>query len=264
VRAIYGAFYRVSLALNMQYRVSGIIWLLGTVLQPVIYLVVWSTVARAEGGSVGDYTVSQFAAYYIAMMIVDHLTFDWHMWEYDYRIREGQLSIMLLRPLHPIHGDIADNFAYKTMTMSVVIPATILLTLFFRPEFDAPLWAMLAFLPAVVLAFLLRFLFSYMLALSAFWTTRIDALNQTYFVAELFFAGQIAPLSLLPGPLQTIARALPFRWGLSFPVELFLGRLSPQEALTGTLAQLVWIAVTLVGLRLIWRAGVRRYAAFGG
>jgi ABC-2 type transport system permease protein len=175
VRAIYGAFYRVSLALNMQYRVSGIIWLLGTVLQPVIYLVVWSTVARAEGGSVGDYTVSQFAAYYIAMMIVDHLTFDWHMWEYDYRIREGELSIMLLRPLHPIHGDIADNLAYKTMTMSVVIPAAILLTLFFRPKFDAPLWAMLAFLPAVFLAFLLRFLFSYMLALSAFWTTRIDA-----------------------------------------------------------------------------------------
>jgi ABC-2 type transport system permease protein len=264
MQAIYGAFYRISLALNMQYRVSAIIWLLGTVLQPVIYLVVWSTVAEAEGGSVGGYTVAQFAAYYITMMIVDHLTFDWHMWEYDYRIREGELSSRLLRPLHPIHGDIAENLAYKTMTMSVVIPAALLLTLFFRPEFDAPLWAMLAFLPAVFLAFLLRFLFSYVLALVAFWTTRIDAWNQTFFVAELFFAGLIAPLSLLPGPLQTVARILPFRWGLAFPVELFLGRVSQQEAALGMLAQLAWLAVTLVGLRTVWRAGVRRYSAFGG
>lgn len=186
------------------------------------------------------------------------------MWEYDYRIREGLLSPMLLRPLHPIHADIANNLAYKTMTMSVVIPAAILLTLFFRPEFDAPWWAMLAFIPAVFFAFLLRFLFSWALAMSAFWTTRIDAINQTFYVAELFFAGLIAPIALLPGPLQVVATILPFRWGLAFPVELFLGRLSPQDAATGFVVQMVWIAVTLVGLRLVWRAGVRRYSAFGG
>jgi ABC-2 type transport system permease protein len=264
VRAIYQVFYRTNLAVQMQYRVAAVIWLLGTVLHPVIYLVVWSTVADAEGGNVGGFTVAQFAAYYITMMVVDHLTFDWHMWEYDYRIREGLLSPMLLRPLHPIHSDIANNLAYKTMTMSVVIPAAILLTLFFRPEFDAPWWAMLASIPAVFFAFLLRFLFSWALAMSAFWTTRIDAINQTFYVAELFFAGLIAPIALLPSPLQVVASILPFRWGLSFPVELFLGRLSPQDAATGFLVQLAWIAVTLVGLRLIWRAGVRRYSAFGG
>ncbi|MDT8305665.1 MAG: ABC-2 family transporter protein [Anaerolineae bacterium] len=263
MRAIYRAFYRTNLAVQMQYRVAAVIWLLGTVLHPVIYLVVWATVAEAEGGSVGGYSGSQFAAYYITMMVVDHLTFDWHMWEYDYRIREGLLSPVLLRPLHPIHSDIADNLAYKTLTMLVVAPAAILLSLFFRPEFNAPLWAVLAFTPSVVLAFLLRFLSSWALAMTAFWTTRIDAINQSYFVAELFFAGLIAPLALLPGPLRLIANLLPFRWGLAFPVELFLGRLSPLEALTGFGAQLLWIALSLVALRLIWRAGIRRYSAFG-
>lgn len=263
MRAIYQAFYRTSLAVQMQYRVAAIIWLLGTVVQPVIYLVVWSTVARAEGGAVGGYTVAGFAAYYITMMVVDHLTFDWHMWEYDYRVREGLLSPLLLKPVHPIHDDIANNLAYKSLTMLVVVPAAILLTLFFRPSFDAPLWAVLAFVPVIILAFLLRFLGGWTLAMAAFWTTRIQALNQTFFVAELFFAGQIAPLDLLPAPLQLVANLLPFRWGLAYPVELFLGRLTPREAIIGLAAQLIWLAITLFILRLVWRAGVRRYSAFG-
>jgi ABC-2 type transport system permease protein len=263
MRAIYRAFYRTSLAVQMQYRVSAIIWLLGTVLQPVIYLVVWSTVARAEGGAVGGYNVSQFAAYYITMMLVDHFTFDWHMWEYDYRVRQGLLSPLLLKPVHPIHGDVAENLGYKTLTMLVIIPAALLLALFFRPAFEGPLWAVLTFIPALALAFLLRFLSGWALALAAFWTTRVDALNQTFFVAELFFAGQIAPLDLLPGPFRLIASILPFRWGLAYPVELFLGRLTPGEALAGLGAQLAWLAIAVVALRVVWRAGVRRYSAFG-
>ena len=183
--------------------------------------------------------------------------------EYDYRVREGLLSPLLLKPVHPIHGDIAENLAYKFVTMLVVIPAAILLTLFFRPSFEAPLWAVLAFVPAIILAFLLRFLSAWTLAMASFWTTRIQALNQTFFVAELFFAGQIAPLDLLPAPLQLVANLLPFRWGLAYPVELFLGRLTPREAIIGLAAQLIWLAITLAILRLVWRAGLRRYSSFG-
>lgn len=185
------------------------------------------------------------------------------MWEYDYRVREGLLSPLLLKPVHPIHGDIANNLAYKSLTMLVVVPAAIMLTFFFRPSFDAPLWAVLAFLPAIFLAFLLRFLTGWTLAMAAFWTTRIQALNQTFFVAELFFAGQIAPLDLLSEPLRLVANLLPFRWGLAYPVELFLGRLSPREAWVGLGAQLLWLAIALAVLRVVWRAGLRRYSAFG-
>jgi len=36
------------------------------VLEPLIYLVVWSTVTVSRGGSTGDYTAPEFAAYFIA------------------------------------------------------------------------------------------------------------------------------------------------------------------------------------------------------
>ena len=80
--------------------------------------------------------------------------------------------------------------------------------------------------PALLLAFLVRFLLEWTLALAAFWTTRVSAINQVYFVLMLFLAGQIAPLTLFPHWIQIVADILPFRWMLGFPVELVLGRLT--------------------------------------
>jgi ABC-2 type transport system permease protein len=259
----YRAYFRKTFAVQLQYRASLAIWLIGSILEPTIYLVVWSTVAQASGGSVGGFTAGDFAAYYIVMMFVDHLTFTWIMWEYDYRIRMGQLSTMLLRPIHPIHEDIADNLTYKVLTLIVLLPVAGLLIWLFQPTLDTNLWAVAAFVPALLLSFLVRFLLGWSLAMIAFWTTRISALNGSFFVVELFLSGRIAPLDVLPAGLRTVAGFLPFRWNLSFPVELMLGRLTPQETMIGLGMQLLWLGISLLLMRFIWRAGVRKYAAFG-
>jgi len=261
---VYRAFFQISFAIQLQYRASMIIWLLGIILRPVIYLVVWSTVARSTGGSVGGFTPEDFAAYYIIFMVVDHLTFTWIMWEYDYRIRMGDFSVMLLRPIHPVHGDIADNIAYKLLTLVILLPVVALLIWLFTPVFQMEWWAVLTFIPALGLSFLGRFLLGWTLAMLAFWTTRIAALNESFFVLELFFAGRLAPLAIMPVFLQSAANLLPFKWLVAFPVELLQGLLTPREALFGLGMQLFWLGIILVMMRLIWQAGIRRYAAFGG
>jgi ABC-2 type transport system permease protein len=260
---VYRGHFRTTIATQLQYRMALIIWLIGLVLEPLIYLVVWSTVARSGGGEVGGYTPEDFAAYFIVFMVVNHATFTWIMWEYEYRIKHGALSAMLLRPIHPIHSDIADNVSYKLLTLIVLIPTAIALSLAFRPAFNFIPWAVLAFVPALILAFVVRYMLEWTLAQAAFWTTRVTAINQIYYVGVLLLAGWIAPLSLLPEPMQRLATILPFRWVLSFPVELLLGRLTPHDALVGFAAQGVWLVIAFVLLRLAWRAGVRRYSAVG-
>ena len=49
---LYVQQFRTSLASMLQYRASLVIWLIGHVVEPLIYLVVWSTVSRAHGGGV--------------------------------------------------------------------------------------------------------------------------------------------------------------------------------------------------------------------
>lgn len=259
----YRTQFKTTIALQLQYRVSLVIWLIGTVLQPLIYLVVWSTVARSGGGEVGGFTAEDFAAYFIVLMLVDHLTFSWIFYEFEYRVRQGNLSPLLLRPIHPIHRDIAENLTYKLLTLTVLLPAAALMALAFRPALHIAPWAAAAFIPALALGFAVRFTIEWTFALAAFWTTRVAALNELYYVATLFLAGQMAPLALFPAPIRVAAGLLPFRWMVAFPVELLIGRLSPAEVARGIGMQLLWLTLGLVLLSFAWRAGVRRYSAVG-
>jgi ABC-2 type transport system permease protein len=260
---LYVQQFKTSFAAMVQYRASLFIWMVGHVLEPVVYLVVWSVVAESGGGSAGGYTAAQFAGYFIVLMLVENVSYTWIMYEYDYRIREGLLSPALLRPVHPIHADVADNLSSKAVTTPFMIGVAVILGLIFHPDLSPQPWALAAAVPALVFAFLLRFLLEWTLAQAAFWTTRVSAINQCYFVLILFLSGQIAPLSLFPPILQTVANIMPFRWMLGFPVELILGRLTIAETLIGLGAQVIWVGLAFLLMRRVWRAGIRLYSAVG-
>jgi ABC-2 type transport system permease protein len=261
--ALYRAQFKTTIAEQFQYRAMLVIWLMGLILEPVIYLSVWSTVARSQGGAVDGLTAGGFAAYYLVAMFVDHAGFTWVMWTTEYWIRQGNLSAELVRPVHPIHRQIAANLTFKLLTMAVIVPVAIALAIVFRPSFTITAGTALLFVPALLLAMALRFAIEWTLASIAFWVTRVSALNQLYFVAFLFLSGFAVPLALLPGPVQTLAAWLPFYRMLGFPVDLLLGRLGPEQIALGFAAQIAWLAAAVIALNVTWARGVRQYSAVG-
>jgi len=260
---IYYAQFKISFATQLQYRAELLIWLIGFILEPTVYLVVWTAVSNANGGSIDGFAPRDFAAYFIVTMMVNFMTFDWHMWEMEFRIREGQFSPLLLRPVHPIHADLAANITYKILTLGIMLPVAVVLCF----VFDAPIHPDAAtvglFLAALLLAFMMRSLVEWTLALAAFWTTRTLAINRIYFSLNLFLSGRMAPIALLPAPMQLAATYLPFRWAVSFPAQVLLGRVNASQALHGLLIQCGWIFASFVLLNIVWRVGVRRYAGVG-
>ena len=57
----YLAAMKVAILEQLQYRVANYLYLFGMIAESIIYMVVWSTVARAEGGVVGGYAQGDFA-----------------------------------------------------------------------------------------------------------------------------------------------------------------------------------------------------------
>jgi ABC-2 type transport system permease protein len=261
--AIWRAQARNTLAIQLHYRVALVIWMIGLVLSPLVYLVVWTTVAHTQGGRVASYSAHDFAAYFIILMIVDHITFTWVIFNAEFRIRQGQLSPLLLRPVHPINQDIVENASYKLLMLSVLIPAAVVMSLVFHPAFHPAPWAVLAFFPALALAAVLRFTVEWTISCTSFWISRMAALDQMYYVLVLFLSGQVAPIALLPLPVRVLATVLPFRWMVAFPVELLVGRASPHDALMGFGLLIGWLAIAVIALRITWRRGVRQYSAVG-
>lgn len=236
---------------------------------PLISLAVWTAASEARGGSIsnaatGDsFARADFAAYFLIFMIFSHLTMSWDAFEFAYRVRSGSLSAHLLKPINPIHGDAANNVSFKLITSSMLLPVWVLLFFMLKPTPPASWWSLLLAVPALVLAAVMRYVWQYSLALLAFWTTRVEAINQLYFALDSFLSGRIAPLTLLPGLLGAAAYYSPFHSMGAFPVELALGRVPPHQILPGFVLQGVWLAVGVGVFRVLWAAGIRQYSAVG-
>src|SRR6187549_2514582 len=75
---------KVAVLQQFQYPVANYFYMIGMIAEPVIYLVVWSTVARAQGGTAGGYTLGDFAAYYFVWTLVRNMNivFTPYGWEW--------------------------------------------------------------------------------------------------------------------------------------------------------------------------------------
>jgi len=251
------------LAVSLQYRANQAIWILSLVTEPLVYMAVWTNIARQQNGDVGGYSAGEFAAYYLVWMLVRHLAVTLSPDAIEWRVRSGEFSMLMLRPIHPIHGDLGDNFGYKLVALPIVLLMMLGLSIIFPPTFNFQLWSILAFIPVMFLAFLIRFLSHWILGLIAFWLTRARAVFEVFYVLEIFLTGRLAPLSLLPPTLMIIASISPFRWMVAFPVELLLGKLKQEDLVFGLGAQTIWLGIEILLLILVWRAAIRRYTAVG-
>jgi ABC-2 type transport system permease protein len=262
--AVYRAQFVLSFSNWFAYRVGMIFWFLVRVVEPLIYISVWSSIAESNGGMVGGLTSGELAAYYIVLMVVNQVTFLGIIGLWGYRVRVGALSNYLLRPVSLLHRDLADMLANKSITLGFIVPAVIIMVLLFQPTLTLSLLNVVAFIVAVIIAFFTRFLLETVVGMAAFWVTRMDAGERLYSVILFFFSGRIAPLILLPDGMQSLANILPFRWILSFPVEIMMGTLTVEGIVYGFFAQGLWLLLLLICLPRVWRACLKRYTGVDG
>ncbi len=246
----------------LQHRSFFFLLAFGWMIPPLIYLFVWSTAAGER--PVGGLNRGEFVAYYLILILVNQLTYAQTNWTVGDVVRYGGMNALLLRPLSPIFDTLSSEVAGKVVYMTFVIPVTVILALVLKPELHLTWWNGLAFVPALALAWALRFFWGYWLALLAFWATRADALLALQDALIFLLAGQVAPVALLPDWLGRIARVLPFRYMVGFPVEVLTGQLDAAGLLNGFIAQGVWLLIAVALFLVMWREGVKQYSAVGG
>lgn len=259
----YRTHMRLAILEQFQYPVANYFYMIGMIAEPIIYLVVWSTIATTQGGAVGGYTPGAFAAYYIVWTLVRNMNIVFTPYGWEWRIQKGELSAMLLRPIHPLHQDLAYFAGMKVVVIVLWLPLAALLALLFQPTISPTALQMLVFFFAIWGAYLIRSMVLWLLGMISFWTTRVAALFELYFAAELLLSGRLVPLSLMPAWVQQVAWFLPFRWTFGFPIEALIGTLTTAELFLGLGMQIFWIALGTLAVSVMWRFGLRRYSAVG-
>lgn len=261
---IYQRLWQVNWAEQWQYRANLVMYLLYWLVSPVVYLAVWTTIARSQG-SVGGLTVNDFVTYYMTLLIVDQLTSEITIHLLSYKIQDGTLSGELIRPIHPIlTNTLMNNLAFKALTILALVPVWIVLWFLFRPDYSSVVLPnVLLALPAILLGFTISFLLGASLTCVAFWTTRVFALSEFYWALAVMFSGQFVPLQLMPPLVQQIAGYLPFAMFKYVPIQIILGRLSVNEIIRAYVVGLIWLVIAILLFRWIWREGVKKFSAVG-
>lgn len=245
-------------------QARGFFWVLafGWMIPPLIYLFVWSTAAGEK--SIAGMDRGEFIAYYLLIIVINQLTYSTTNWTVGDVIRYGNLNTWLLRPLPPIFEALASEFAGKVVFMVFILPVAAILAVFLKPELHTTLAASFLFIVTLLLAWMLRFLWGYWLALLAFWTARADSLLVIQDSLVFLLSGIVAPFALLPSNIAEIARWLPFRYMVGFPVEVLIGQVDGQEIIFGMAVQLFWLLLSIVLCRSVWHQGLKKYSAVGG
>ena len=256
------AVLRRSMLVQTQYRANMVIWSMASILQIVIYLSVWGAVARA-GGVTGGFTASEFAGYFLVLLLVREFTYSWIPYMLADDVRSGKLSTLLMRPLHPIVQHVGDMLAHRIQSVTLLVPIAVVLIIAFDATVDLrPASAAFALL-VLPLAAIVRLLVDSLFALTSMWLVRIDGVRNMYYLLLLLLGGQFAPIDVLPDTLRYVAMALPFYWTLGFPTELLIGRASSSEAWIGIAVLSAWSVAAMLVLQPAWRAGTRAYEAVG-
>lgn len=236
---------------------SGAWWFLitliaGQAVAPLLGLFVWVHVPSA-GPNIGSYYVAAICAALMTASFENHT--------FANSIYSGDVSDALLRPQPTVIGPLGENLAIRLWMTLLGIPLLVASGFAVHVRFSVPEVAIAV--PALGLAATLRFLFTWTLAMAAFWTERVHALVAFGTVLITLLGGAAAPNALLPQPIRAIAQILPFRSMLGFPAELAAGTLNAQQTTVGYATALFW-TLALAGCAVTaWRSGLRRYSTVG-
>jgi ABC-2 type transport system permease protein len=181
------------------------------------------------------------------------------------RIRTGDIAIDLYRPadlqLWWLAGDLG-RAAFHLLGRGVV--PMVLGALAFDLALPLSPLTWIAFLVSVVLGVTVSFAIRFLVALSAFWTMDGAGVSQICWLAGMFFSGMLLPLTLFPGALGEVARALPWSSMLQVPADVLLGKRSGWGLVEAYAFQGGWALALLATGRALQRAATHRVVVQGG
>ncbi|MEU4799390.1 ABC-2 family transporter protein [Streptomyces sp. NPDC023327] len=262
----YLPFATGSLQSLLQYRsmffVTGVTAAAGAAVTVFLWRAVY---AGSPGAGPGGFTSAGITTYLLVGQVLQVLHANRVDDEVAAEVYRGDVAVMLVRPVsYPLVRFAACLPVVAANALLVGVPVLLLFSLLVpvtapRPA-DAALFAL-----STLLSVLIAFCVNLLTGMTGFVTTNTWGVRMLKQSVVAFFAGQLVPIALMPGPLAAVARALPFQGMVDGPLTLLLGRYEGAAGALDVLGrQAVW-GIVLSGLSaVLWRAATGRLEVLGG
>lgn len=262
----YTPFATASLQGLLQYRSMFLISALTAASLAGVQVFLWRAVyAGSAGGLLGGYDLPQLTTYVLLAQVLGLMQANRVDEEVSGEVQRGDIAVSLLRPVsYPLTRFAAGLPVSLTNATLVAVPVVLAYALLM--PLAKPSWiGAVLFGCSAALSLVIGFAVNLVVGLAGFVTTNTWGVRIVKDSVVAFFAGQVVPLALLPGPLAALARLLPFQGMVDSPLRLLLGRYDGPLDAVGILAvQVLWAVVLSALSALAWNRAVRRVEVLGG
>ena len=190
-------------------------------------------------------------------------------WNFDADVRNmlrtGAVAYELVRPLDLYAHWYCRAFAQRVApTLMRSAPLFVVAMLWFGMRPPPTTASGLAWLLTTFGATLLNTAFMTLVTITMFWTLSGEGVQRIAPFLVYMFSGMLLPLAFWPDWAQATLHLLPFRGMVDVPFRVYLGQISPLQALTEFGTQLLWTTALVLGGRALLAKGARRLVIQGG
>lgn len=262
----YGKCFGTGLKAGLEYRVNALFTIAGAISPVIIQTALWIALyGQDQSGTLFGFTFAQMISYTVIAQLVSRLVRTGFEYELDNDIRTGSLDRYLVKPIgyfgFRLFSFLGDKLVQSFVMGSLIAVAIAFLTLVLG--FAITPLAVCLFLASLILAFALNFLLFWCIGLAGFWLTEIGFLFEAMRIIIIALSGGIFPLAVFGPDSERFLSLLPFRFTIQFPTELLSGRIPLQSIAPSFALAAFWIFALTVLSQIVWRAGIRRFAAVG-
>ncbi|MBI3397283.1 ABC-2 family transporter protein [Candidatus Woesebacteria bacterium] len=262
----YFQIFAISLQQEFVYKITFIMWRVRNVLQIFLVFFLWDSVFSDPNKIVFGYSRAKILTYIFGLLILKSIVTGGRSNDIAGEIADGRLTNYLLKPINYFKYWFTRDISVKALNLTFAVIETIGLLLILNPPFfiQTNIGYLFPFLLFVVLSLVLFFLLSLIFEMSPFWYPE-NAWGLMFILGILvdFLAGGVFPLDILPQNVQSILYLTPFPYLLFIPIQIYLGKLSPDLLLRSMVIISVWVLGLSYLVNRIWNMGLKVYRAEG-
>lgn len=262
--AVYLECARIGFVNNLAFRLRYYTGIFTYLIYVTVYYFIWQAVFR-NSGQIKGYNLPQILTYVSIGWIMRSFYWNTIDQEMAYEVIEGKIATALLRPLS-IQGmwlaRAAGESAFRLGMLTA--PTALAVALIFPVKPPASVLHFALFVPAVAGSFLLMGGVNFLVGTCAIHLESILALIRAKLWLIELLSGVLLPMPFFPGWAQAVLRWLPFEHIAFSPLQIYLGKVGPGEALGLLLIQWAWVVALAALGGLWWRASLAKITIHGG
>lgn len=262
----YLVFFAVYWQSLLTYRFDTIIYALTSLVTPLLGLFIWLSIQ--SGSSSLAYSKNEIIFYFLAAAFCGSVTTAWGAYFIYDEIKSGKIIGYLTRPFSILENFATNNITEKVFKVTIISLALAVTWSIFSYTEGISLPVKFELLPlavlALMIALIMMILIDVSMGLSTFWVDDVDFITGTFFTADALLSGKIVPVAFLPEFLQRIGFFLPFRYLVSFPIEIILGKLSSLDIVGGFFILICWTAIFWFLQKMLYKKGTQKFGGYGG